>query len=450
MTNLDREESHTGYWQSSWPVECGGNRRQKSTNGALNARTKSAQVISKKSDRWNVMAVERDKGEWYLGGTMPAFTGPPPFGWVQKIDLSTLEPIVESEKLPCGEHVWCGAILVHSNGSVMSINGSYLHRLSPTDLSVEAELELPIDRAHNGLLALSDGSLITKDLRIENEGRTTITRICPESLEVLDQFSLPEGSMGRIAADIVTRPDGSSTEYVYVPGISKVWRLVVEANSMTIDDWQPNYRLENSDYGLAWDSCISGGSCWIMDCGDIQSVRAIHTTEPNGRFITEETKDRVRRLSWRLPAPWSGAQRLIEINLDNPNEIRSIEPFGTPGGGIIAPPVYIPELEMAVAWDSINGGLAGISSAGENLEMMWHLDIRPTMQPLVFPESKELVINDFVDNSDDLIVVDIQSGELIDRVPTGSSLANGMFLSPTGDGGVIYCTTTTVSVVSWV
>ena len=116
MTNLDREESHTGYWQSSWPVECGGNRRQKSTNGALNARTKSAQVISKKSDRWNVMAVERDKGEWYLGGTMPAFTGPPPFGWVQKIVLSTLEPLVESEKLPCGEHVWCGAILVHSNG----------------------------------------------------------------------------------------------------------------------------------------------------------------------------------------------------------------------------------------------------------------------------------------------------------------------------------------------
>ena len=286
MTNLDREENHAGYWKSSWPVECGGNRRQKSTDGNLNARTKTAQVVSKKSDRWNVMAVERDKGEWYLGGTMPAFTGPPPFGWVQKIDLSTLEPIAESDKLPCGEHVWCGAILVHSNGSVMSINGSYLHRLSPIDLSVEAELELPIDRAHNGLLALSDGSLITKDLRIEDEGRTTITRICPESLEVLDQFSLPEGSMGRIAADIVTSSDGASTEYVYVPGISKVWRLVVEANSMTIDDWQPIYRSENSDYGLAWDSCISGESCWIMDCGDIQSVRAIHTTEPNGRFVT--------------------------------------------------------------------------------------------------------------------------------------------------------------------
>ena len=449
MTGLDRQQKHFGYWNSSWPVECGGNRRQKSTVGALGARTGTSKVVTKQNDRWNVMAVERDKGEWYLGGTMPAFIGPPPFGWVQKIDLSTLEPITESEKLPCGEHVWCGAILVHANGSVMSINGSYLHRLSPTDLSIEAELELPADRAHNGLLALSDGTLITKDLRIEGEGRTTITRICSETLEILDQFSLPEGSMGRIAADIVSMPDGSSIEYVYVPGIHKVWRLIIEEDSMQVDGWQPQYRSEDSDHGLAWDACISGGSCWVMDCGDIGSVRAIHTTEPNGRFVTENTKDNVRRLSWRLPAPWSGAQRLIRIDLNNSHEVQSIEPFGTPGGGIIAPPVYVPESEMAITWDSINGGLAGVSDADGELEVMWHFDARPTMQPVVFPGSKELVINDFVDGGDDLIVIDIESGELIDRVKTGAKLANGMFLSPTGEGGVIYCTTNTVAHVQW-
>ena len=65
---------------------------------------------------------------------------------------------------------------------------------------------------------------------------------------------------------------------------------------MEVDGWQPQYRSENSDHGLAWDACISGGSCWVMDCGDIGSVRAIHTTEPNGRFVTEESKDNVRRL----------------------------------------------------------------------------------------------------------------------------------------------------------
>lgn len=55
------------------------------------------------------MVVERDPGEWYLGGTMAAFTGPAPFGWVQRIDPVSLEPLLSSPNLPYGEHVWCGA-----------------------------------------------------------------------------------------------------------------------------------------------------------------------------------------------------------------------------------------------------------------------------------------------------------------------------------------------------
>jgi len=134
--------------------------------------------------------------------------------------------------------------------------------------------------------------------------------------------------------------------------------------------------------------------------------------------------------------------------------VAAIEPFGTPGGGIIAPPVDVPELDRCIAWDSLNGGLAGIAGGGEggeNLEVAWRLEgVRPSMQPVVFPESGELVINDFVDGKgDDLIVVDIVSGRLIDRVSTGAGLANGMFLSPDGDGGVFYCTTGTVAHVSW-
>ena len=126
-----------------------------------------------------------------------------------------------------------------------------------------------------------------------------------------------------------------------------------------------------------------------------------------------------------MPAPWSGAQRLIRIDLNNPDDIKSIEPFGTPGGGIIAPPVYVPESEMAITWDSINGGLAGVSDAGGELEVVWHFDARPTMQPVVFPGSKELVINDFVDSGDDLIVIDIESGELSCVLPLGNLFGHG-------------------------
>ena len=55
------------------------------------------------------MAVEREPGQWYVGGTMPAFSGSPPYGWVERIDPDTLEVLASSPQLPCGEHVWCGA-----------------------------------------------------------------------------------------------------------------------------------------------------------------------------------------------------------------------------------------------------------------------------------------------------------------------------------------------------
>ncbi|MFQ5554048.1 MAG: hypothetical protein ACE5GC_01595 [Acidimicrobiia bacterium] len=385
------------------------------------------------------MIVRRDPGEWFLGGTMAAFSGPPPFGWVQRIDPETLEPQASSDELPCGDHVWCGAILAHASGSIMSINGSYLHRLDPEDLSVVAERRL-VDRAHNGLLALSDGSLITKDLRLEGQGGTTITRLDADTLDLVEEpLELPEGSMGRIACDLV-----EDTDLVYVPGTEHMWRLRVGPDGMAIDDWRPRYRTSGGDWGLAWDSCLSDGSCWVMDCGDIESVRMIHTTVPNGRFSTAPGSG----LSWRRPAPWSGAQRLLRFDLES-DAVDAIEPFGTPGGGIIAPPVDVPEMDMAIAWDSVNGGLAGVATAGK-LEVAWQLDVRPSMQPVVLPESGELVINDFTDEgSDDLIVVDVASGALIDRVATGSRIANGMFLTPGDCNDIYYCTTTTLARVAW-
>ena len=440
-TSLDRTDPGTGYWPSAWPVECGGNRRQKARTGRLDASSGTAEVVTRHNDRWNVMVVERDPGEWFLGGTMPAFTGPPPYGWVERIDPETLEPTRSSEHLPCGDHVWCGAILAHANGSIHSVNGSYLHRLDP-DCQVIAERELPADRSHNGLLALSDGTLITKDLRLEGQGGTTITRLDPDDLGLIaDPVTLPEGSMGRIAAD--HDADGDT---VYVPGTEHLWRIRVDDDGMRIDGtWSPRYRTADGDHGLAWDSCLSDGAAWLMDCGDIEPVRLIHTAEPNGRWPDHPG----RQLSWRNPTPWAGAQRLLRADLDDPERLDVVEPFGTPGGGIIAPPVHVPEHQVAVAWDSVNGGLAGVDTS-DGLDVRWHLDVRPTMQPVVFPDSAEMVINDFTrDGTDDLIVVDVRTGDLLDRVDTGSRVANGMFLTAGGNRDVFYCTTLCVARVTW-
>ena len=438
MTNSDRKEKLPGYFDSAWPVECGGNRRQKAATGTLSSRNSKTEMISTVSDKWNVMVIQREKNEFFLGGTMPYFNGPKPYGWVQKINPDTLEVLNESPQLPCGDHVWCGAIAAHKNGSVIKVNGSFMHVLSP-DCEVILEKELPINQAHNGLLILSDGTIVTKDCRLENQQNSTITRLDPNTLELLHEpFALPEGSMGRIASDL--NDDG---EFIYIPGIERIWRIKVLPDALELDeDWKPQYRNGNQSQGLAWDGCISEDSLWVMDNGDIESVRSIYGVNPNGR-VAENT-----HLSWRSPAPWKGRQRLIKFDLMSGDKT-SIEPFDKEGGGIIAPPVNVPEYEMCIAWDSINGGLAGISTIDRKLAVSWQLDMRPTMQPVVFPESGELVINNFENGEDELIVVDIATGELLSRAKVNARLANGMFLTPGFNRDIFYCTTGTFSKVTW-
>ena len=438
MTNSDRKEKLPGYFDSAWPVECGGNRRQKAAIGTLSSKNSKTEMISTVSDKWNVMVIQREKNEFFLGGTMPYFNGPKPYGWVQKINPDTLEVLNESPQLPCGDHVWCGAIAAHKNGSVIKVNGSFMHVLSP-DCEVILEKELPINQAHNGLLILSDGTIVTKDCRLENQQNSTITRLDPNTLELLHEpFALPEGSMGRIASDL--NDDG---EFIYIPGIERIWRIKVLPDALELDeDWQPQYRNGNQSQGLAWDGCISEDSLWVMDNGDIESVRSIYGVNPNGR-VAENT-----HLSWRSPAPWKGRQRLIKFDLISGDKI-AIEPFDKEGGGIIAPPVNVPEYEMCIAWDSINGGLAGISTIDRKLAVSWQLDMRPTMQPVVFPESGELVINNFENGEDELIVVDIATGELLSRAKVNARLANGMFLSPGFNRDIFYCTTGAFSKVTW-
>ncbi|MEO0493852.1 MAG: hypothetical protein AAF081_10595, partial [Actinomycetota bacterium] len=276
MFALDRDGAGPGYWPSPWPVECGGNRRQKASPGRLDAASGIAAVTSRRTSRWDVMVVNRNPGEWFVGGTMAAFTGPPPHGWVERFDPETLEPLAHSPALPCGDHVWCGAILAHANGSIYSVNGSHLHRLHPDDLHVEAERVL-VDCSHNGLLALADGTLVTKDLRLEGQGLTTVSRFDPETLEPVGApVTLPEGSMGRIAADV----DAAGTERIYVPGTEHLLRLRVDGADLVLDDWRPRYRRAGDPNGLSWDACLSGDAVWAMDNGDIESVRHIHQTFP--------------------------------------------------------------------------------------------------------------------------------------------------------------------------
>ena len=59
------------------------------------------------------------------------------------------------------------------------------------------------------------------------------------------------------------------------------------------------------------------------------------------------------------------------------------------------------------------------------------------------------IINSFENDRDYLIVVDIQTGELLSKVDVNARLANGMFLTPGFNRDVFYCTTGTFTKVTW-
>ena len=432
-----KTDINKGYFNSHWPVECGGNRRQKIFNGSLNTKEKSHHLITKVNNRWNVMFISRDDNELYLAGTMPNFIGEKPFGWVQKVNPDNLEAIYESPNLECGEHIWCGALAAHANGTIINVNGSYMHVLDE-NCNIIKEIKLPIDQAHNGLLILSDGSIVTKDIRVSNDTTSTLTRLNPESGELIGEpLKLPEGSMGRIACDI-----DDNGEYIYIPGIEHIFKIRVEKELLVMEkNWSVKYREINSDFGLAWDGCISEGFIWLMNNGDIESVRSIFSRHPNGRFSSAPGT-----LSWQRPALWKGNQQLLKVSIDN-QTIDYVNLSNKPGGGIIAPPVSIPKYNICIAWDSLNGGLYAVNQ--ENLNIEWTVNIRPTMQPVVFLDSGELIINSYENNSDHIVVIDLESGELIKKIDLKSPLANGMFLTPGTKNDIYYCSTLTVAKIQW-
>lgn len=423
-----------GYYASRWPAECGGPRRQKiaaSGGLSLSAHERLA-ATHRDTSRWNVMFVWRDEDELYLYGTMPP-ADPQPHGWVERVDPRTLEVLEASPDLPCGGHIWCGAIVVHANGDLYLVNGSYVHRLSPR-LAIVGELRLPVDGAHNGILVMPDGNLVTKDLRLT--GRPSVlTVIEPDRLTVISQTQLPEPSMGRISAD---RRRG--IDLVYAPGDQHVFRFTYKDGSLSHDKaWQPRYRdSDELEHGRAWDTCIGDGSVWLHDNGDVSAVHQIFSTHPSG---SKEP----------APAPnsFTGPQRLIRVGIEDAADIEVITPFDRPGGFVIAPPLYDPLRHIAVSFDTANGLIAAHRyQESIRLKPLWTRQVRNSWQPILFGATGELILDDFTAQptlDDNVVVLDIETGAEKARCMTGSQRPNGMFPCPGRERDVYYCSAPSVA-----
>lgn len=416
--------SDAALWPSPWPAEDGGPRRQQSPRGApgLALRPDERLTATSRLSIASTMVVLRDPGEVYL---LCHTAGDAAVSWVERIDPSTLETVVRSVDLP-GGRTWPGGVAVHANGDLYVAFGRHVHRLAP-DLSVLASREMPRDRPYNSFVVLPDGHLVTKDFAgvtpmppaLDPATPSQLVVLEPERLEIVATADVPEPSVARLSAD---------GDDVYVVGSDRLFRFRWAAGSLSRDaSLDARYRtLEGQTYG--WDAVIAGGAAWFLDDGAGSEQYA-------GSFVGVGAN--------------TCPLHLVRVDLATA-EVTLTEICGLPGGLIANPPAVDLSRGIVVGYDSSNAVVQAFRVSGVDAEPLWQRSLAHAAHPVVFPDTGELVLcdHDAVRGTDQVVVLDIETGEERGRVDTGSPLQSALFLAPGFDRDLYVCTFSTVSRVS--
>ncbi len=446
------------YWPQPWTCEDGGPLRRCCADGVpgLGIRPGEHLEVTASADAFATdLLVRREPGELYaLRHDIPVIRPleTPVEGWVERLDAETLATTASSPRLPGGSY-WPGGIAAHANGDLHMAFGRWMHRLSP-DLDVLASHRLPVERPHNSFVVLDGGELVTKDCDAPaGTEPSTFSVLDPETLlPVAQPLRLPEPSIARLASD---------GESVIAVGTTVVFRLRLDRDDgrLTIDEqWRPAYGpAPGRSYG--WDPVITDEHVLWMD---------------NGRNHT----DRTMLGTGVSPDP----VRLWWVRRDDERSVRSVEISGLPFGTESNPPAWDPTEGVVVAYDAGNAVLRAWRLTGDDLEPLWRRDgFAHAGHLILYPDTRELVAQDWKDNptlrrplvrralrpafgafahsaaarraslrtgSDQLVVVDLDTGADKARVDVPSPSQGFLFPAPGFERDVYYQSLTTIARVT--
>ena len=437
-------------WPSPWPAEDGGADRRQIPNGSAGLGLADGEhlAVTSRDALASTMCVQRDPGELFLlrHSLGPRGADGPVETWVERIDPLTLEPLASSPRLAAGPF-WPGGLVAHSNGSLYVTAGIWCHRLS-SDLRVLGAHELARARPYNSLVVLACGALVMKDLDRSESTRTTLTVLDPDLRPLSSPQEAPEASIARLSA---------VGDTVYLVGAHTISRWDWDGGRLVRDEsWELRYRTQ-PDQSYGWDVALAGGHAWFMDNGDHD-------------FVTTMLGAGKAR----------GPVHLVRVSLTDASDHELVPVCGAPGGSITNPPLFDVQRQVAVAYDSANGVLAGFRFEGGRLEPLWQRPYASAGHLLLFPETGELVAYDFHPSPgartrlarsagkrgarlvlsrrlrrmaarlahEDVLVLDVGTGVERGRASVPSLFQSVLFPCPGWDRDVYYCSFSTVARVA--
>lgn len=394
--------AHAGYFASPWPGEDGGPCRQQLAPAVagLNLAPGERLACTTRSTQLSTMTVLGAPGEVFLlaHSALRAHLGLPTTACVERIDPVTLAPVARSPRL-AGGPMWPGGMAVHRNGSLLVVYGRHAHRLD-RQCGLLGSWQLPMDAPYNSFVILDNGLVVTKNLSDTVAARLTV--LDPEALRPAGADTVcPEASIARLSAVGNT---------VYVVGVRTIMRYHWDdaARSLLPDpDWRFDY-IGNSTQSYGWDVVLAGGQAWFMDNG---RHRYLHTMRGAGVNPS--------------------ANRLVRVALGDSDDHEIIQICGRPKGSITNPPLFDAGRAIIVGYDSANACMrAWRFLPGTVLQPLWQKDgFGCASHMILYPETGELVVNDYRRWGEEVVVLDIASGVERGRVRVGGVMQGVVFPS---------------------
>ena len=398
----------SGYFASPWPCEDAGPARLQvphQTQG-LNLQAQDSLQCTSRRTQVSTMTVLGEPGEVFLltHAVVRSHLGLPTTSRVHAIDPVTLKTRFQSPPLPGGP-MWPGGMAVLANGMLLVVYGRYAHLLN-RQCELQKSQELPVNAAYNSFVVLQNGLVVTKNLSSTAPAQLSVLN--PDTLDFASATTTcPEPSIARLSAQGNT---------VYVMGITSViryhWNDAAQCLMQDLQ-WTCHY-LKDAPQSYAWDMVLTAEDAWFMDNG-------AHNY----------------RLSMLGAGLNDAPNRMHRVALHDSSSHQHWQVSGVKGGAITNPPLVDALRQIVVAYDSANRHLKAWriirhASHGTDVELqaLWHLShFGAASHMLLFADTGELCVNDYQRFNEQVVILDIETGQEKSRVRTGGLMQGVVFPS---------------------